>query len=155
MTDDNKAITVEYGKYTFVRNAHGLMVDARRNGVHLEAAFERMRHNKAVHALLNEIERLRADLDTYKDSCSAKADRIDRLGETVEKLRADLDRKNALLLSMTKQEEAAPTPPAPQRKPLSEEEIKKVVGATDDFWATSKLWIISITRAVERAHGME
>ena len=46
------------------------------------------------------VQRLKAlvqDFEVYVDSCAAKADRIDRLGETVVKLRAENEAKDALL----------------------------------------------------------
>jgi hypothetical protein len=40
------------------------------------------------------------------------------------------------------------------RHPLTETEIRNLVGAVDDFWATSKTWITAIARATEAAHGI-
>ena len=37
----------------------------------------------------------------------------------------------------------------PQRQPLTEGEIKKATSASDDYWASSKLFIIGISRAIE------
>lgn len=52
----------------------------------------------------------------------------------------------------------APSPQPKQapaaRQPLTEGEIQKAVGADAQFWATSKLWIVSIARAIEAAHGI-
>ena len=41
------------------------------------------------------------------------------------------------------------------REPMTDEQIQEVVGADANFWATSKLWIISIVRAIEAAHGIK
>ena len=53
----------------------------------------------------------------------------------------------------------APEQPAPAlasapRVPLTDEQIKAAVGASDEFWATSALWIKSVARAIERVHGI-
>lgn len=39
-------------------------------------------------------------------------------------------------------------------EPMSEEQIKAAFGASDDYWATSKLWMIAAVRAAERHHGI-
>jgi hypothetical protein len=41
----------------------------------------------------SELTAARAELETYRDSCAAKADRIDRLGETVVRLRAEVSKR--------------------------------------------------------------
>ncbi len=42
----------------------------------------------------------------------------------------------------------------PRREPLTEEQIKKATGAGDEYWASSKLFIVAIAQAVEAAHGI-
>ena len=44
---------------------------------------------------------------------------------------------------------AAPTQPV--REPLTDERIKEITGASDVYWAHSKLFILGIARAVEAA----
>ena len=41
-----------------------------------------------------------------------------------------------------------------QRKLLTDEDIKQITGASDDYWASSKLFIIAIFRSAEKAHGI-
>ena len=41
-----------------------------------------------------------------------------------------------------------------KREPLTDEEIKQCTGASDDYWASSKLFILAIARAIEAAHGI-
>jgi len=36
-------------------------------------------------------------------------------------------------------------------KPLTDEQIKQIVGASDTYWATSQTFILAIARAVEAA----
>jgi len=43
------------------------------------------------------------------------------------------------------------TPPRREWKGLSEGEIKAAVGASEEFWASSALWIKSVARAIEQA----
>lgn len=38
--------------------------------------------------------------------------------------------------------------------PLSDEQIKQATGATDDYWASSKLFIKAVFQAAEQAHGI-
>ena len=40
------------------------------------------------------------------------------------------------------------------REPLTDEQIKNALVISDDYWATSKLWIIGVWRAAEAAHGI-
>jgi hypothetical protein len=47
------------------------------------------------HAAADELGRLTAEVDAYRDSCEAKADRIDRLGESVHRLTAERDALHA------------------------------------------------------------
>jgi hypothetical protein len=42
-------------------------------------------------------------------------------------------------------------PPRREWQSLSDEEIKNAVEASADFWATSRGWITSVARAIERA----
>ena len=42
-------------------------------------------------------------------------------------------------------------PPRREWRSLTDEEIKTAVGASEDFWATSALWIKSVARAIEAA----
>jgi hypothetical protein len=44
--------------------------------------------------------------------------------------------------------------PAAGGAPLSDERVRQAVGANDHYWATSKLWILSVARAIEAAHGI-
>jgi hypothetical protein len=46
-------------------------------------------------------------------------------------------------------------PPRREWQGLTDEEIKNAVGASAEFWATSALWIKSVARAVEAAHGIK
>lgn len=50
----------------------------------------------------DELQRLRAEVDDLTDSNGRKADRIDRLGETVERLRAELSQAEATIGKLTK-----------------------------------------------------
>lgn len=47
--------------------------------------------NEAREAMHAELTRLRAEVETLTDSNAAKADRLDRLGETVVKMRAEVE----------------------------------------------------------------
>ena len=40
------------------------------------------------------------------------------------------------------------------REPLTDEEIKQCTGASDAYWASSKLFILAIARSIEAAHGI-
>lgn len=46
---------------------------------------------------------------------------------------------------------AARTQPAQEVPRLTNDEIKKITGASDEYWANSQLFIIAIARAVEAA----
>lgn len=41
------------------------------------------------------------------------------------------------------------------RKPLTDEVIKNACGASDVYWAHSKLFILAIARAIEAAHDIK
>lgn len=53
-------------------------------------------------SMQEELTRLRAEVETLKDSNAAKADRLDRLGETVVKMRAENAGHERVLTAMTK-----------------------------------------------------
>ena len=61
----------------------------RANGENVDSDFAR--------TLERELTAARAELETYRDSCAAKADRIDRLGEQAVKLRAEVEALRAAL----------------------------------------------------------
>jgi hypothetical protein len=50
-----------------------------------------------VTAAAAELRRQHAEIETLRDSCAAKADRIDRLGEQIVKLRAEVERLREVL----------------------------------------------------------
>jgi hypothetical protein len=58
-------------------------------------------------AVVQNITELRAELDTYKDSCTAKADRLDRLGEQIVALRARVAKLEAYASAFNNGLEAA------------------------------------------------
>jgi hypothetical protein len=55
--------------------------------------------NAAVDAA-RELAAARAEVETYRDSCAAKADRIDRLGETVVRLRGEVEGLQSVVQSV-------------------------------------------------------
>lgn len=80
MSDDRKeTFSLDGGKYEIDRNQAGLMIGARRHGEPWPAGFEQLRHMGVVHAMLDRIEALEAELAVSREAIEVCLDVAERL----------------------------------------------------------------------------